>query len=228
MSVSNMKRKREDSGDDSIESKIQKPYNEPVPTGMTNDQTIVKSIGLHDGMFLRLSYWLNKALTKSVNVGLINTLIHGNVYEPCVSLTNTGRKVLCVSHDEWNSMMAYADVVSYSVENKTKNTIPVLGEDCVIASYTVKPLFGKMYITLYRYDKDEMSSPFVLSEHEWKTMVKCIPNINAHLRQLVSEKDVNNMYIHQELTSSSTLERTDETQACYRLIEELKSFAGRV
>lgn len=235
-----MKRKREDGGgsntklpttvtetnsNDSSETKLQKMGNDTTSTSLPVSKTTTvytdKSNSLHDGMFLRLTYWLNSSLTKAINAGLYS--VHNpKLYEPCVVLTNTNKKVFCVPHSEWNAILLYVNEVSAYIEKKEKKTIFIPQEECIVAACTIRPLFGKVYVTFFTFDNDIMSSPFVLTGQEWDMMIMCLPNINSHLNKLTHDTSVINEYVQREQT---TLENASDIQASDRLVDELKAFA---
>lgn len=153
-------------------------------------------------MLLRLTYWLNRTLNKSVNAGMYG-FRHATAFEPCVILASTARKIIVITHDEWKSMLPYFNNVTTCLKNKERKTVFVPGEDCIAFGFAVRLTFGKPCVTLYRLDDDagEQYSPFSMSESEWNTMVSHVPNINGYLNQLESTSASNNKYVHDSLTS---------------------------
>lgn len=239
-----MKRQREEDDDDS-RAKVLKTEEEnvnvsnggtvtlPTPTTFVQPSDGMASSGrgnrinLQSGMFLRISYWLNVTLTKSVNAGLyaFDRVVE---YEPCVMLANTDRKVFAVTHEEWNRMMTYINDVTVCLVKKERKTIFVPGDDDIFIAFTIRMMFGKMYVQLYRFNGEEKTSPpFVLTVEEWNVMVNHIPNVNGHLSRLVIDKVTINERIRNKLMSTMT-ERVEgevvDSQGYDRLAEEVTAF----
>lgn len=171
-------------------------------------------------MFLRLTYWLNSTLTKSINVGM-QALSKPYDFEPCVILANTERKVLRITRDEWNNMMLIMNDVSIDVDKKEKKTIFVPHEgDRTAIAITVRTMFGKLRVTLFKFGPE--SSPFCLTEKEWYVLVKHVPIISAHLNQLENEKASVNERIRGLLTSFT--EQAEPAHAHNRLADEVAAF----
>lgn len=237
-SVSDMKRKHEDDGDGGSSTKTQNVMGQshsntavktteenatsslPTANVMIAEQITDKSTSLHEGMFLRLTYWLNNTLTKAINAGLYR-FSPTKSYEPCVIFTNTNKKIFPITHREWDSMSSYINEVTVCMEKKEKKTIFVPQEDAIAHAYTIRPLFGKMYVTLFTFDNDKLTSPFVLKEDEWNMVVKCMPTVQSHLRKLVHNASVINEYVQSEQT---TPESASDIQAYDRLVGEIHAF----
>lgn len=171
-------------------------------------------------MFLRLTYWLNSTLTKSINVGM-QALSKPDDFEPCVILANTERKVLRITRDEWNNMMFIMNDVSIDVDKKEKKTIfvPHEGDRNTIA-ITVRIMFGKLRVTLFKFEPE--SSPFCLTENEWYVLVNHTPIISAHLNQLENEKASVKERIRDRITSFTT--QAEPAHAHDRLADEVAAF----
>lgn len=232
MSVCVMKRKHEDDGTSYNIQDVMGQTNSNVTLQCKEENSITtlpsqkemtvseKTNSLHDGMLLRLTYWLNNTLTKAINAGLYS-YSQSKLYEPCVTFTNTNKRFFRITQNEWNCMLTYINEVTLSLENKEKKTIFVPNEDTIAIAVTIKPLFGKMYVTLFMFLDEKLSSPFVLNEDEWNMMVKCIPTVDLHLRKLTHNASIINDYVHSKHTSP---EHASDIQAYDTLLSEIKAF----
>lgn len=173
-------------------------------------------------MFLRITYWLNSALTKSINAGLC-ALAHPDVYEPYVMLAsaNSDGKVFGISHKQWIVLMSRMNDVTSCFINKQKKTV-FIDFDLALA---VKQMFGKQFVTLFGFTDEDRMSPFLLTEQEWKVMVNQAINISGYLSQLDGEKVTMNQHICDKRTHKSAEDEKEEkdTAPYDRLAEEVKA-----
>lgn len=191
-------------------------------TTSTTPDTIVAApvVTLPSVMLLRLTYWLNTALNKSINAGMYG-FRHDAAYEPCVILANTSGKNIVITHDEWKSLLRYFNEVTLCLKNKQCKTIFVPGEDCIAFGFAVRLTFGKPYVTLYRLDDEDdgkQFSRFSLTESEWDAMVVHTPNIIGYLNQLESTSESKNKLVRDSLAS------TERPDVYDRLAEEVYAF----
>lgn len=52
-------------------------------------------------------------------------------------------------------MISYINDVTVYLDNKERNTIFVPDDNTIVVAFTVKLLFGKMYVLLVRFDGEE-------------------------------------------------------------------------
>ena len=173
-------------------------------------------------MFLRMTYWLNSTLTKSVNAGLY-AWDHSDVYEPFVMLagTNLDGKVFGLSHNQWSKLTSRMNDVSSCLINKQKKTLFVDADLAV----SVKQMFGKQYVTLFGLTENvgKLLS-IILTEQEWNVLVNQAVNISGYLGQLAGDKASTNQYICDKLKRTEVSDGDDDIAPYNRLAEEIKAY----
>lgn len=172
-------------------------------------------------MFLRMTYWLNGSLTKSINTGLY-AWTRSDSYEPYVMLagTNSDGKVFGISSNQWSTLTSRMNDVTSWLINKQKKTLFIDADLAV----TVRQLFGKQYVTLFGFtEKEGKPTSFILTEQEWNVMVNQAVNISGYLGQLADDNASTNRYICDRLTQSAAAD--EERPAPYnRLVEEINAY----
>lgn len=160
---------------------------------------------LQINVFLRMTYWLNASLTKTINVGMFPCPAY---FIPSVAIVDSTTAFFYITYEQWNRLTQYINNVTVHLDKCEETTVYVTGEDTVDVVIAVKQISGNLSVELTEFDTDTVVT---LTKDEWIMMVNhLVPRVTKHLNHLVAEETNISSYIHRRIRKCYMMSTDDD------------------